>query len=576
MPSIGSPRGALATPPNGALGHQSTAAMQDAIAVPHPVSPPPQPSAPLTLLSLSDDALVRILSQLGSPLPGDAPFLAPQHTSHRHSPAAALAMTCVRLYNLHRESVVTCVDLSRGECGCGLAAALARHPRADAAALGTSTVKHGEAVSRYGDLGILAQLSALCVSGILSVSLAHLLAESLPQLRELDIFWDDDDHPPCSPYGFGLKRVVGKLPAGLRRLRLSYPLANHWKLVDPDQELNDSLWNSIGTMEELEELQVGYLSSIRWTAMAAVARCHRLRKLSVKCWHWDMWDVPVSRFVEALTSSLTGMKLKSIVTQSILSTECFARLVALESLHVEGINFANWEVLKPAVPRLRELTLGCIFDPGGRLPSLVRLEVIDLKHVRDVQAGPLFALLGSTSVLKELHVGSVNLSDATLAAYLLSAACGRTLRVLEFCGGGDATVSAIGERFVHLRELSVSFSRVTSVGLSFVGQGCPQLTKLLMSQCCNFDDEAAAIASVGGFPKLDELSLEGMSITSEGLMSLKLGCETLTKLFIIRNDYDRISCSLNDTAWLRKGISPPRVRKRGFRYELAFVDRYCR
>lgn len=508
-----------------------------------------------TLLSLPDDALLRVFHFLPTPARDSDAALDLQHASpssrappptcssmahlapprppallsSRHaptlaSPAGALAATCARLASLHRTRVVTCVDLARGSCAGGLAAALAAHPCADAAVLDFACAAHTAAAPA----AVLHRLRALSLVRVpRSERMAHALLRAAPALEELHI-----------GHGYASTRETAALfralPLALHRLSVSCgkfvtcPFADctscNLDMVLSQPQVHRALWERVATMPALRELRVCNAPAIPREAMLALRASPAMRNLTITCSGTvDIWYMFPADLFLAVPTGLRTFCLESIDPFTHprlggyfeLPARGFARLPHLETLQLASFG-VSWQALRLVAQTLRSLRLfwGRV-EPRGIVPCMPLVQELTLNRVDGVDDYLLVKLLSSLPSLRVLRISFEHQhNDPAFAAALHCAAGAPNLRSLtlecSLVNIGDATAAVAGQRFLRLRELDWTSSTVTAVGLTALARGCTSLRKLSLRECTStkrgIPDPEVWLRDK--FPHLTELQLD--------------------------------------------------------------------
>lgn len=525
----------------------------------------PAPTKP-HILSLPEEVLLRLFALLGAPLHADAgaashrgfpsAVIGATHT-HRHgSPAAALALTCRPLYDLHRRRAVRCVDLRDGPCGATLPKYLALYPEATAAVIDGWKTGHaprvalapeeGPAVPRHagkefgarnvaltpGSLDcplrdlepsvLLARLRKLCVMcrHIPSKAAVALLFASVPRLYELGLCGGHEEVAGSAA------ALMAPLPLSLRRLSIKWHASRQQirfgrEGVDVSSTAKiaralDEFWNSVGSLRELVVLNIDVFRFSR-NALAALRSCQKLQELRVqRIGSYSGAVLSLSDLVAVLPPSLRHLNVRGDTFSCRLPYYTFAghrgdgdsyfeHLGELEYFEAHGFDFHGLKLLHPLSSRLRELRLrtcdmGSSWTLGSHLhaffPEMPRLVVF---HAIDDNRS-----LGMTdALLANVLAGCRNLREVCV-----------TYRLGQLTNRGIAAAARHGACGKSLRALHV--------------RRCYP-TRGAMSPGTDAVSDPAAVAISIYFPFLNDLDLAGSCITHLGVTAIEEGCKGLEK-----------------------------------------------
>ena len=365
---------------------------------------------------------------------------------------------------------------------------------------------------------------------------------SLRYLKSVDLRWTK----MCMSGKEGLARTLPSLQM-LQRLVLGK--------MDSDNQ--KQLYVALGNLKYLKEVNLGKSQTGTTETLGRVLPSWTLLEKLVLYGirYWDEYN-------EQLLAALANLKyLKELYLNFVVATEAFAHvlpsLTLLETLALGGISsydecskqlFAALGNLK----YLKELHLICWNITVSRtktlahvLPSLTLLERLVLKRngSGDGCDEQLFAALGNLKYLKELHLGSWNITESgtkTLAHVLPSLTL---LEKLVIDGIGldyecDEQLFAALGNLKYLNDLNLVRWNITESCTKTLAHVLPSLTLLekLMLGGKNRDDEwdEQLFAALGNLKYLKELKLRWLRISPNGAEALARASPSLQMLKVLQ------------------------------------------
>ena len=345
---------------------------------------------------------------------------------------------------------------------------------------------------------------------------------------------------------------------GLARTLPSLQMLQRLVLGKMDSDNQKQLYVALGNLKYLKEVNLGESQSGTTETLGRVLPSWTLLEKLVLYGirYWDEYN-------EQLLAALANLKyLKELYLNFVVATEAFAHvlpsLTLLEKLALGGISsydecskqlFAALGNLK----YLKELHLICwnITGSGTKtlahvLPSLTLLEKLVLKgngSDDDECDEQLFAALGNLKYLKELHLGSWNITESgtkTLAHVLPSLTL---LEKLVIDGIGldyecDEQLFAALGNLKYLNDLNLVRWNITESCTKTLAHVLPSLTLLekLMLGGKNRDDECdeQLFAALGNLKYLKELKLIRLRISPNGVEALARASPSLQMLKVLQ------------------------------------------
>lgn len=286
--------------------------------------------------------------------------------------------------------------------------------------------------------------------------------------------------------------------------------------------------------------------------------CRRWRALSCdgRLWRtlsFEGHENVSSSALEALCRSTPGLRTLQILSlakihrvsefavRNIPRGDCSATLESVDLSWCSGANDKS-VVEFSRCPGLRELRLSHCRTVTRRSVRILavrcpRLEVLDLNCIDGIRDSLLDVIGQNCPRLRVLNIANArNVTDDGVA--FLASGCPR-LELLDLswcCKVTDWAVSKIASAMPRLREIGLSETRVTNIGISDLARSCAWLEALHVARCVRISDEGAESIMTYCASRLTTLNIASChNVTDECVEKLietcpKLSCLDVSKL----------------------------------------------
>jgi hypothetical protein len=256
-----------------------------------------------------------------------------------------------------------------------------------------------------------------------------------------------------------------------------------------------------------------YESRCQWTSekeqafLLIATSCQSLVELSLEM------QVPyniLSMFLQVGSANLRRITVESAVLGPEDCATIASRYPALRYLQVTAGSLQDADVIA--------LAMGC--------PCLEAVAVCgDIFTNANLLALARNGMLKSLNLFRCSRVTDQGLQDVIALCPLLEKAD------LRYCGQfTDPTLTALGPRCPHLRELIMNYTCFTHTGLQAIAAGCPLLTRLGIN-CCR--GVARAVTGVArSCPQLQWLVANDVNVPAEGVLALAECCPLLEDAYL--------------------------------------------
>jgi hypothetical protein len=496
-----------------------------------------------SLPALPDEALRCVFDALGTAAafgPCDVAFVEDENDgrprravgpSQRYASAVALGATCRRLALFYRAEYVRCIDLTLAgptpTPGATLARALRRFQRVRCVVQDRSCPSYNALPLAVGGLGG-GRIEAIHLSCAPDDAFSRALLEACPSLATVSL-----ECPRLASFlqlgeprlrSLGAGTLVRGLPPSLRRLRL----AHH----SESASVQRAMWGRLAEVGgSLRDLEIELHSLAPDVFVPALRACQSLERLTVRFQDWGASGGGFPPFIASLPPSLRELEVYDGSTGRVcaLEADSLAHLPLLARLELGRLNTVDWAPLMRVAASLRSLRLfggNTCADATSALAMMPELRSLTLVHTEGVSDAVVAAAL-RRPLLHALRVSYCStVSDAGAAAAVAGAACGASLRSLEFfeCEHvGDAVSCAVAKWLPNVRRLVLDGSAVSDAGVLALSQGCRRLVTLHLAMCESVGDGSAR--AVGMLGSLEELMMQHTKVSMDGgVTALALGC----------------------------------------------------